>query len=38
MDRRFQDTDRFIFRQDGNRILQIDRRTGQVVRVINRRR
>ena len=38
MDRRFQDTDRFIFRQDGDRIVQIDRRTGQVVRVINRRR
>ncbi len=37
-DRRFQDTDQFIFRQDGNRIVQIDRRTGQVVRVINRRR
>ena len=34
----FRDTDRFIFRQDGNRILQIDRRTGEVVRVINRRR
>ncbi len=38
MDRRFQDTDRFIYRQDGNRIFQIDRRTGQVVRVIDRRR
>lgn len=38
MDRRFQDTNRFIYRQDGNRILQIDRRTGQVVSVINRRR
>ncbi|HEV2080136.1 MAG TPA: hypothetical protein VGR19_09630 [Allosphingosinicella sp.] len=36
-DRGFRDNDRFIFRQDGNRILQIDRRTGQVVRVINRR-
>ncbi len=38
MDRRFQDSDRFIYRQDGNRILQIDRRTGQVVSVTNRRR
>ncbi len=37
-DRRFQNTDRFFYRQDGNRILQIDRRTGQVVRVIDRRR
>ena len=35
---RFRDTDRFVYRQDGNRILQIDRRTGRVVRVINRRR
>ena len=36
---RFRDTDRFTFRRqaDGS-ILQIDRRTGQVVRVINRRR
>jgi len=32
---RFQDTERFIYRQDGNRILQIDRRTGRVVRVMN---
>ena len=38
MDRRFQDTDRFIYREDGDRILQIDRRTGLVVAVINRRR
>lgn len=36
-DRGFQDSDRFIYRQDGNRVLQIDRRTGQVVRVIDRR-
>ena len=35
---RLRDTDRFIYRQDGNRILQIDRRTGQVVRIINGRR
>lgn len=32
------DSDRFIYRQDGNRVLQIDRRTGQVVRIIQRRR
>ena len=37
-DRGFRDNDRFVYRQDGNRILQIDRRTGQVVRVMNRRR
>ncbi len=35
---RFQNNERFIYRQDGNRLLQIDRRTGQVVRVIDRRR
>jgi hypothetical protein len=35
-DRRFDDTDRYVFRRDGDRILQIDRRTGQVVRVIRR--
>jgi hypothetical protein len=35
---RFQTDQRFIYRQDGNRVLQIDRRTGQVVRVIDRRR
>lgn len=34
----FQNNERFIYRQDGNRLLQIDRRTGQVVRVIDRRR
>ncbi len=37
-DDRFQNNERFIYRQDGNRLLQIDRRTGQVVRVIDRRR
>ncbi len=37
-DDRFQTDERFIYRQDGNRLLQIDRRTGQVVRVIDRRR
>ena len=35
-DRRFEDTDRYVFRRDGDRILQIDRRTGRVVRVIRR--
>ncbi len=37
-DDRFQTNERFIYRQDGNRLRQIDRRTGQVVRVIDRRR
>lgn len=32
----YQDTDRYLYRQDGNRVLQIDRRTGRVVRVLNR--
>ena len=35
-DRRFEDTDRYVFRRDGDRIVQIDRRTGQVVRVFRR--
>ena len=35
-DRRFEDSDRYVFRRDGDRILQIDRRTGRVVRVIRR--
>jgi polyhydroxyalkanoate synthesis regulator phasin len=36
---RYRDTDQYIFRQQSDgRVLQIDRRTGQVVRVINRRR
>lgn len=33
----YRDDDRFMYRYDGNRILQIDRRTGNVVRVIERR-
>ena len=35
-DRRFEDTDRYVFRRDGDRIVQIDRRTGRVVRVFRR--
>lgn len=35
---RYANTDRYIYRRDGDRVLQIDRRTGQVVRVINTRR
>lgn len=36
---RFQDNDRFVYqRQADGRVLQIDRRTGQVVRVISPRR
>jgi hypothetical protein len=34
----FRDTDRFVHRLDGSRVLQIDRRTGNVVRVFNIRR
>ncbi|MCA1661826.1 MAG: hypothetical protein LC648_06575 [Novosphingobium sp.] len=34
---RFEDSDRFVYRRDGDRVLQIDRRTGQVVRVFRRR-
>jgi hypothetical protein len=34
----FRDTERFIFRQEGGRVLQIDRRTGQVVRAFDIRR
>ena len=34
----YENTDRYIFRREGDRVLQIDRRTGQVVRVINTRR
>lgn len=37
-DDRFENTERFVYRRDGDRMLQIDRRTGQVVRVINTRR
>jgi hypothetical protein len=33
---RFENNDRFIYRRDGDRVLQIDRRTGQVVRVTRR--
>jgi hypothetical protein len=34
----FRDTDRFVYRLDGNRVLQIDRRTGNVVRAYSIRR
>jgi hypothetical protein len=34
----FRDTDRFFFRRDGDRVLQIDRRTGNVVRTFSLRR
>jgi hypothetical protein len=33
----YRDDNRFMYRYDGNRIYQIDRRTGNVVRVIERR-
>lgn len=33
----YREDDRFMYRYDGNRIYQIDRRTGTVVRVIERR-
>ncbi|HEY0625115.1 MAG TPA: hypothetical protein VGD10_00120 [Allosphingosinicella sp.] len=33
----FRDTNRYMYRYDGGRIYQIDRRTGNIVRVINRR-
>jgi TolA-binding protein len=32
----YRDTNRYMYRYDGNRIYQIDRRTGNIVRVINR--
>lgn len=32
----YENTERYVYRRDGDRILQIDRRTGQVVRVIRR--
>jgi hypothetical protein len=35
---RFQDSQRFVYRQEGGRMLQIDRFTGQVVRVFDLRR
>ena len=34
----FRDTQRHIFRVEGRRVLQIDRRTGDIVRVFNLRR
>lgn len=33
----YRDTNRYMYRYDGGRIYQIDRRTGNIVRVINRR-
>lgn len=32
----YRDTDRYMFRYDGSRVYQIDRRTGNIVRVFNR--
>lgn len=32
----YRDTNRYMYRYDGNRIYQIDRRTGNIVRVYNR--